>query len=115
LSMRRSHKHLFDMLTAGNELREIIAGKTLDDYLSNRLLQLGVERCLITLGEAATVIIREEPELVIKFLALPQIKGLRNRVVHDYDDIDDAAVWKAVTEFLPGFLVRLRPYIDSLL
>ena len=113
--MRRSHKHLFDMLTAGNELREITAGKTLDDYLSNRLLQLGVDRFLITLGEAATLVIRDEPDLVITFPELPQIKGLRNRVVHDYDDIDDAVVWKAVTDFLPGFLSRLRPYIDSLL
>ena len=113
--MRRSHKHLFDMLTAGDELREITASKTLDDYLSNRLLQLGVERCLITLGEAATLIIREEPDLVSTFPELPQIKGLRNRVVHDYDDIDDEIVWKSVTEFLPDFLARLRPYVESVL
>src|SRR6476659_3384556 len=103
------------MLTAGNELREITAGKSLDDYLSNRLLQLGVERCLITLGEAATVIIRDAPDLVLTFPELAQIKGLRNKVVHDYDDINVAVVWKAVSDFLPGFLGRLRSYIDSLL
>jgi uncharacterized protein with HEPN domain len=113
--MRRSHKHLYDMLRAGEELQEISAGKTLDDYLCTRLLQLGVERCLITLGEAATIILREDPEMIVVFPELPQIKGLRNRVVHDYDDIDDEVVWKSVTDFLPAFLDRLRPFIQSLL
>ena len=113
--MRRSHKHLFDMLRAGDELLEITAEKTLDDYLGTRVLQLAVERCLITLGEAATVTIREDPEMVLTFPELPEIKGLRNRVVHDYDDIDEGVIWKAVTEYLPGFMERLRPYVESAL
>jgi uncharacterized protein YutE (UPF0331/DUF86 family) len=35
--------------------------------------------------------------MIVVFPELPQIKGLRNRVVHDYDDIDDEVVWKSVT------------------
>ena len=111
--MRRSLKHLFDMLEAGEELLEMTSGKTLDDYLNTRILQLAVERCVITLGEAATVIIREDPEIMLSFPELPEIKGLRNRVVHDYDDINDETVWKAVTEFLPDFVDRLRPYVEA--
>ncbi len=113
--MRRSLKHLYDMLQAGDELLELTAEQSLDDYLSTRILQLAVERCVITLGEAATVIIREDPDMVLTFPELPEIKGLRNRVVHDYDDIDDETVWKSVTEYLPDFLERLRPYVESVL
>jgi uncharacterized protein with HEPN domain len=103
------------MLQAGDELLELTAEQSLDDYLSTRILQLAVERCVITLGEAATVIIREDPDMVLTFPELPEIKGLRNRVVHDYDDIDDETVWKSVTEYLPDFLERLRPYVESVL
>ena len=111
--MRRSHKHLFDKLRAGDEVQEIPAGLDLKDYKQSRLRQLAVERCIITLGEAATVVIREEPDLILNFPELPEVTGLRNRVVHDYDDIDDEIVWKSVTEFLPDYLNRLRPFVET--
>jgi uncharacterized protein with HEPN domain len=101
------------MLRAGGELQDVLSGVSLAKFLESRIHQLAVERCLITLGEAATVVIREEPDLVLEFPELPEIKGLRNRVVHDYDDINEEIVWKAVTEFLPEFLDRLRPFVES--
>jgi uncharacterized protein with HEPN domain len=113
--MHRSYKHLYDLLKAGEEIQGLVADATLDDYRSSRILQLAVERCLITMGEAATVVLRDTPELAEQFPELPEIKGLRNRVVHDYDNINDVIVWGSVRSVLPEFLIRLRAFVDAVL
>ncbi len=43
--------------------------------------------------------------------------GLRNRIVHDYDDIDPAKVYDALqlaTKDVPEYLSHVRRYIDRL-
>jgi uncharacterized protein with HEPN domain len=103
------------MLKAGEEIQGLVADATLDDYQSSRILQLAVERCLITMGEAATVVLRDTPELTEQFPERSEIKGLRNRVVHDYDNINDVIVWGSVRSVLPELLVRLRAFVDAVL
>ena len=45
-------KYLFDIEQASGLLLEFVAGKTVDDYLKNPLLQSGVERQFEIIGEA---------------------------------------------------------------
>ena len=44
---------LWDMLTHAQVVRTFVAGRTWSDYESDPLLQAGVERHVITIGEAA--------------------------------------------------------------
>jgi uncharacterized protein with HEPN domain len=67
------------------------------------------------MGEAATVVLRDTPELTEQFPERSEIKGLRNRVVHDYDNINDVIVWGSVRSVLPELLVRLRAFVDAVL
>jgi uncharacterized protein with HEPN domain len=41
---RDARKYLFDIAEAASLVSQFVAGKTLEDYLGNTLLQSGVER-----------------------------------------------------------------------
>jgi uncharacterized protein with HEPN domain len=62
--MPRSHKLRQDLRAACQEILHITSGVSKADYLSDRVLQLAIERCFITLGEVATLLLRHEPDLV---------------------------------------------------
>lgn len=46
---------------------------------------------------------------------LARATGLRNRLVHDYDDLDPARVFEALQAALtdiPQYVARVREYVD---
>jgi uncharacterized protein with HEPN domain len=49
---RDARKYLFDIPEAASLISQFVAGKTLQDYLGNALLQSGVERQFEIVGEA---------------------------------------------------------------
>ena len=73
--------------------------KTLDDYLNNRLVQLAIERLLGIIGEATGRLEKDGAKEI--FGQVRQIMGLRNRIVHEYDDLDETMIWQTVHENLP--------------
>jgi uncharacterized protein with HEPN domain len=72
-------------------------GKTWPSQLSPRAF---------VLGEAAK---RLSPELRARHPDIPwrAIAGMRDRLVHGYDDVDLDLVWKTVSEDLPALIARL--------
>jgi uncharacterized protein with HEPN domain len=47
-----SAKYLEDIREAGRTVLQATAGRTLEDYLGDKLLRLAVERCFEIIGEA---------------------------------------------------------------
>jgi uncharacterized protein with HEPN domain len=52
LPPRDARKYLFDIAQEAAQLSEFVSGKSLEDYLGDRLLQRGVERQFEIIGEA---------------------------------------------------------------
>jgi uncharacterized protein with HEPN domain len=75
--------------------------------------QAAVIRNIEIIGEAASRIQRQAPEFVTAHPALPwnQMRGMRNRMIHHYFDVNVDLLWSTVKEDLP----RLKQQIDSLL
>ena len=44
----------------------------------------------------------------LRIPTLPRIVGFRNRIIHGYDTIDDAAVWGIVQSHLPQLLSEVE-------
>ena len=76
------------------------------DLDSDRLLALAVVRLLEIIGEAAGRVPGEE-QLRRPGVPWLSIVGLRNRLIHGYDDIDHDIVWQIVTTDLPQLVFEL--------
>lgn len=89
------------------EAVDLVRGKTRADLDTNRLLSLALVRLLEVVGEAAT---RVPPEERARRPAIPweQIVGLRNRLIHGYDQVDHDIVWRIIATDLPPLLDKLQ-------
>lgn len=84
-------KYLFDIQTSIESINEFIgAKKDFNHYRENKMLRRSVEREFEIIGEAASKILKIDPDLPITNSR--KIVDLRNWVIHGYDRIDDAII-----------------------
>ena len=107
----RTRKLLCDALFAIDAVEGFVTGVSFDVYARQLLLQSGVERQLTILAEALIQFAREESDADTLIPLLPQIRGFRNLVIHEYGVVDDSSVWDIVKRDLP----ELRPVLQRLL
>jgi uncharacterized protein with HEPN domain len=105
---------LEDVRLAAEDIEQFTAGKSLSDYLADRLLRAAVERLYIVIGEALARLERTDPGLAAGVTDLRRIIDFRNVLVHGYEVIDPATVWQTTEQHLPvlraeaeGLLARL--------
>lgn len=99
--------YLWDMLVRLRELRTITHGKSLDDLLSDRVLQLAVERLIETIGEAARRVSRETQN---RHMEIPWrgVIAQRNVIAHDYGSINHHKLWDIIAHHAPRLLTQLE-------
>lgn len=95
-------KRLLDALLACRAIRSFTDGFDLAAYEQDLLVRSGVERQLAIVGEALGAAARAEPSLRDQLPDLGQSIGLRNRIIHGYDTVDDRIVWDVVQRKLPA-------------
>jgi uncharacterized protein with HEPN domain len=100
--------HLFDALTACRAIRDFSCGKSYQDYTASLLLRSAIERQFEILGEAFNRCSQAEPELREQCPNMGNIIGMRNRIIHGYDSVDDAIIWDATTIHVPNLLKWLE-------
>jgi len=78
----------------------------------DELLAHGLVHMLLVLGEAAA---RVSEEVRDRHPGIPwrKIIGMRNHLVHGYDDIEFDVVWKAVTDDLPPLIRELEQILAT--
>jgi len=110
--MERIKKYLSDILIS-IELIEDFSQNTLNfaDYQSDMKTQSAVERQLAIIGEALNKISKEKDSIDIR--NAKQIIGLRNRLIHAYDSIDNAIVWAILKNHLPGLKIEIQEVFST--
>jgi uncharacterized protein with HEPN domain len=107
----REAGYLWDMTDAARTALDITAGYTRPRYLSDRTVQLAVERLIEIIGEAARRISRESqdahPEIPWR-----RIIAQRHVLAHEYGEIKQERMWRLVTEDLPELLAALGPLVS---
>ncbi|MEX2171366.1 MAG: HepT-like ribonuclease domain-containing protein [Pirellulales bacterium] len=98
---RKSPKLLEDIRDAAAFIRQATAGKTLDDYRSDRLLRQAIERNFEIIGEAVGRLANVDPTTASRIGEYQQIISFRNVLIHGYDLIDEAQVWEIIRANLP--------------
>jgi len=87
------------------------AGLDEDLYLDATTVTYTVNWLLMVLGEALTVAVREDPEVGHLIPEARSALGLRNRIVHGYNSVDDHVIWTVVQHHLP----KIRTQIEAAL
>jgi uncharacterized protein with HEPN domain len=81
--------------------------------LTDRSLQLIVERLLEIIGEALRRAELRNPEVSELFPEIREIVGTRNRLIHGYDDINYALVWDMVQLHVPDLVASIDRILDD--
>lgn len=103
----RDHSALLDMLAAGADAMGWTEGMTFDGFEADGRTSRAVVFSLVILGEAAARI-SEATKAASPAVPWARMRGTRNRLVHEYDDIDLAVAWRIVTVELPTLMPTLR-------
>lgn len=98
---------LYDMLDAASHLRRMWEGRSIDDLLNDRTMQWATDRGFNILGEAARRI-SDGTKAACPNIEWRRIIGLRNIVVHDYDEADYARHWRVIQEDVPKLIDELE-------
>lgn len=98
---------LDNMKQAAAEPISFLIGITKEDFLSDKARQMACAMCLITIGEATSRIERRSPEFVATHPSWKEIRGLRNRILHDYTTLDLPTIWLVVQDELPELLASI--------
>jgi uncharacterized protein with HEPN domain len=94
-------KLLYDIRESILSIEEYLKGTDdIKSYKANKMLRRAVEREVEIIGEALNRINKVDPGIDIS--GKRQIIGMRNRVIHAYDSVDDEIVWGAIKRHLPG-------------
>jgi|SRR3954462_8695587 len=107
----RDAAYLWDMLQASRDILEFTRGVSQDEYSSNKMLQMAVERGFQILGEAARRV-TESFKAAHPEIPWSPIVGHRNVIVHDYADLSPKRIWEVVEEDLPRLVQDLGRLIS---
>ena len=87
-------------------------GRNRADLDSNEMLRLALVRALEVVGEAAARI-SEETAALSPEVPWHELKGMRNRLIHAYFDVNLDIVWTTATREAPELLHRVRTLIEA--
>jgi uncharacterized protein with HEPN domain len=99
-----------DMLQAIEELRIFTQGMTYDEFVVDIKTFRAVLASTLILGEAVRML---DDVTTAKAPDVPwhKLRGMRNRLIHEYFDVDSHILWQVATVEA----VKLRPHLNQLL
>ena len=110
--MQRDRGYLLDIMEAARLALQYVEGKTREEFFNDLQCQDAVIRRLEIIGEAAN---RISVETKAEFPHLPwfEMRGMRNVMIHDYDDVDMSIVWETVQSDLPKLIASLEKIVPT--
>lgn len=101
------------MAEACDEAMAFAAGRTLDDFLSDRLLRAAIERKMSIIGEALFQARRFDPEWHRLVTDARDIVRMRHLLVHGYQQVDPQRIWQIVCHHLPLLRQELAVLLEN--
>ena len=102
-----------DALDAASDVVEFLSGKSLDEYLKDRVLQAAIERKMEIVGEALNVARRIDPLLEESITDLSQIVRMRNFLSHAYHAVIHPRLHEITQQNLPLLIRELKAILDN--
>jgi len=99
---------LHDVKVAILNIEEFYASaeKSFDAFQKNKMLRQAIERNLEIIGEGVNRIFQADPQISISNAR--KIVGLRNRITHEYDKLDNETLYVITIKYLPQLLTEIE-------
>ncbi len=107
MSDRGWQERVRDILDAVGEIETFVSGMSREQFLADPKTLKAVVADLTIIGEAA----RHVPDAVVAAhgeVPWALMRGMRNRIVHGYYQVDAAIVWDTCQNDLPGLRALLE-------
>lgn len=106
---REDDDYLDDIRSAAEKASQFVHGMDFEAFRRDDRTVFAVVRALEIIGEASKRISQPVRD---QFPTLPwrSISGMRDKLIHDYVNVNLEVVWRTVTEDLPPLLAVLRPH-----
>ena len=105
--MQRDLQFLLDMLQSAELIMTYTAQCSKAEFVGNVQLQDSVIRRLLVIAEAARRV-SESTRQTLPNVSWQEINGMRNRLVHEYDDLNLNIVWDVVQNEIPTLIEELK-------
>ena len=105
-------KLLDDALEACKTIEGFVSGKSLADFLNDKLLRAGVYYEFAIIGEALTQLRQLDSTVLDRITENSRIIGVRNQIIHGYGKLDDEITWRIVQAKLPILHQELEKLIS---
>lgn len=108
--MQRDKEYLTDILESCKLVISHTSNITKDEFLIDVKCQDAVIRRFEIIGEAAR---RISDELKNECPEIPwfEMTGMRNAMIHEYDDVDMVIVWETVKKDIPALVIAIEKII----
>jgi uncharacterized protein with HEPN domain len=110
--MERDRVYLLDILDAARLALSYTESTTEETFYSDIQCQDSVIRRLEIIGEAARRI-SETTRAAFPKLPWDEMVGLRNVLIHEYDDVDLSIVWNTIRNDLPLLISVLQKILGE--
>ncbi len=110
--MSRDLPYLLDIWQAAQKIAALTQGISKDAFTQDEMRHAAVIYQLIVVGEATKRISGEFRE---QHPAIPwkQMAGMRDVLIHSYNDVDLELVWEAATRSIPALINQLEPLLPA--
>jgi len=104
-------KLLTDVREAVDDIREFVAGKSLEHLASDRMLRSAIYFQFAVIGEARSQLRAIDETCAQRISEYRRIIAFRNQVIHGYAKVDDEITWRIINDKVP----ILRKEVEMLL
>ena len=110
---QRTATLLHDALSAGEEVQQYVASTTREQFLEDRSLHLIFERLFEIIGIALAKAIQLEPDLKTRIPEVRKIIDTRNRIAHEYADVNYPLMWFTATRKVPEMCATIARLLED--
>ena len=113
----RARDLINDIYMSATRIMDSLQQETLESFISEGGIDTQdiVAYRLIVLGEASSRLLKKYPQFCEQHPEIPlrQARGMRNTLVHEYDDTNWQLVWYTVQEQLPPLIDAIGPFLSQ--
>ena len=92
------------------DVEKYVEGIEAKDFLDDKKT---ITACAFTVSQIGELVKEIDEETINKYSNIPwnSIKGMRNRIIHDYENVDLSVLWGTIKESLPELKEELKDII----